>query len=306
MQVELHLLGTSSRWRLDTAKVRIGRDPGCEVVLPPERFPMVSRKHATLTIENDQIHLTDNQSVNGIFVNGMRTAGSMLTKMDRFRLGKDGPEFEIQIIGEQPAAAARTVVSAESASGMPTRVDLSDTGGAPTRIAKPPESALRAAGKTEDRESGKANRTSPVSVRERQTASGFSAEEEHMIEQKLNSLRNLVYLLVAMVAILLGVIFYQSQQIDKNRAELNDMRRQAQSAVAQFTPALDQRLSTLDQRLGTFDQRLNQVDGKMKDTEEEFMTRLNTELPKMLDKYVDRKMKQLGQSMPQVTQPEQK
>lgn len=127
-----------------------------------------------------------------------------------------------------------------------------------------------------------------------------------MIEQKLNSLRNLVYLLVAMVAVLLGVIFYQSQQIDKNRAELNDMRRQAQSAVAQFTPALDQRLNVLDQRLGTFDQRINQVDVKMKATEEEFMSRLNGELPRMLDKYVDHKMKELGQAMPQVTQPEQK
>src|SRR5690242_16453759 len=105
-----------------------------------------------------------------------------------------------------------------------------------------------------------------------------SVEDNAMIEQKLNSLRNLVYLLVAMVAVLLGVIFYQSQQIDKNRTELNDMRRQAQGAVAQFTPALDQRLSA-------FDKRLDQVDIKMKATEDQFMARLNDELPRMLDKY---------------------
>lgn len=124
-----------------------------------------------------------------------------------------------------------------------------------------------------------------------------------MIEQKLNTLRNLVYLLVAMVAVLLGVMFYQSQQIDKNRAELADMRRQAQGAVSQFTPALDQRLGALDQRLGTFDQRLNQMDGKMKATEDDFVTRLNNEIPRMLDRYVDRKMKQVGQTIPDVAQP---
>lgn len=117
-----------------------------------------------------------------------------------------------------------------------------------------------------------------------------------MIQQKLNSLRNLVYLLVAMVAVLLGVIFYQSQQIDKNRAELNDMRKQAQSAVAQFTPQLDQRLNA-------FDQRLDQVDAKMKAAENEFMARMNQEMPRMLDKYVDRKVKQLNASMPQIPTP---
>ena len=120
-----------------------------------------------------------------------------------------------------------------------------------------------------------------------------SSEDNEMIEQKLNSLRNLVYLLVAMVAVLLGVIFYQSQQIDKNRAELSDLRKQAQGAVAQFTPALDQRLSA-------FDKRLDQVDTKMKNTEDQFMARLNDELPRMLDKYVDRKVRQLSAAAPQL------
>ncbi len=304
MRVELHLTGTESRWRLAAGRTRIGRDPGCEIALPAERYPMVSREHAILTLENERVRITDNQSTNGIFVNGTRTASAMLTRLDRFRLGQDGPEFEIEAIEERPAAGAQTVVSSDLDAGMRTRADFPSPGGAPTRIARSAETALPAAEQTEAPESEKANRTSPVSVIERQTATGLSAEEEQMIEQKLNSLRNLVYLLVAMVAVLLGVIIYQSQQIDKNRAELGDLRRQAQGAVAQFTPALDQRLGALDQRLGTFDQRLNQVDAKMKDTEDQFMTRLNNELPRMLDKYVDRKMKQLGQAMPDVAQPQ--
>lgn len=255
---------------------------------------MVSREHAILTIENGRIRLTDNQSTNGILVNGSKTASAMLTKLDRFRLGKDGPEFELEVIEEQPAAGAPTIVSAGSDQ---TIRSVADPGGAPTRIAKLTEGFQPSANKIEARPLEESNRTSPVSKIERRTATGLSAEEEEMIEHKLNSLRNLVYLLVAMVAVLLGVIFYQSQQIDKNRAELSDMRRQAQGAVAQFTPALDQKLNA-------FDKRLDQVDARMKDSEEEFMTRLNNKLPRMLDKYVDRKMKQLGQAMPEVTHPE--
>ena len=296
MQVELYLVATEQRWRLAGPRAHIGRDPGCEVPLAPDRYPMVSREHAILTIENGRVRLMDNQSTNGTFVNGTRVSSAMLTKLDSFRLGSEGPEFQIQIIEEQPVASARTVVHAAQAK---TQIEKADPAAAPTRVAKaaeqhPSASAVNAPGKIEV----------PGVSAPATTGSGLSQEEEEMIEQKLNSLRNLAYLLVVMVAVLLGVIFYQNQQIDRNRVELNDMRRQAQTAVAQFTPALDQRIAALDQRLSIFDQRLNQADTKMKDTEDQFMTRLNDEVPRMLDKYVDRKMKQLSSAVPKVSDTE--
>lgn len=286
MQIELHLLGTAERWRITTARARIGRDPSCEVPLAADRYPMVSREHAILTIENGRMRLMDNHSTNGTFVNGARVSNAMLTRLDRFRLGSEGPEFEIQVIEEQPAVSTPTLAKADPAA-------------TPTRIAKASEqqsagsATVEPVKKIEPRQPEDSTGSSP-------SANGFglSQEEEEMIEQKLNSLRNLAYLLVAMVAVLLGVIFYQNQQIDRNRAELTDLRRQAQSAISQFTPALDQRLGALDQRLNTFDQRLNQVDTKMKDTEDQFMARLNDEVPRMLDKYVDRKVKQLKEEVP--------
>src|SRR5262249_46498321 len=162
-----------------------------------------------------------------------------------------------------------------------TRIDAADAASTPTRIAKAAEQthaavsgAMASARKSELQQPDERKRSAPVSPIEPTTGLRLSREEEEMIEQKLNSLRNLVYLLVAMVAVLLGVIFYQSQQIDRNRSELSDMRRQAQSAVAQFTPTLDQKLGALDQRLAAFDQRLSQADGKMKDAQDQFLARL--------------------------------
>lgn len=298
MQVELHLLGTAERWRITTARARIGRDPGCEVPLAADRYPMVSREHAILTIENGRMRLMDNHSTNGTFVNGARVSNAMLTRLDRFRLGSEGPEFEIQVIEEQPAVNIPTLAKTDPANAK-TQIEKADPAATPTRIAKASEqqsagsATVEPVKKIELRQPEDSTGSSP-------SANGFglSQEEEEMIEQKLNSLRNLAYLLVAMVAVLLGVIFYQNQQIDRNRAELTDLRRQAQSAISQFTPALDQRLGALDQRLNTFDQRLNQVDAKMKDTEDQFMARLNDEVPRMLDKYVDRKVKQLKEEVP--------
>lgn len=301
MQVELSLLGTAQRWRLEGPRARIGRDPACEVPLAADRYPMVSREHAILSIENGRVRLMDNQSTNGIFVNGTRVTNAMLTRLDSFRLGSDGPEFQIQMIEEQPAATARTMVNAPP---VKTQAERADPAGTPTRIAKIAEQQADVPAVSAVKNIAARQPEGPSSGASATTGCGFSQEEEEMIEQKLNSLRNLAYLLVVMVAILLGVIFYQSQQIDRNRAELNDIRRQAQSAVAQFTPALDQRIAALDQRLSTFDQRLNQVDTKMKDTEDQFMSRLNDEVPRMLDKYVDRKMKQLSSEIPKVSQTE--
>lgn len=303
MQVELHLLGTDQRWRIATSRARIGRDPGCEVSLAADLYPMVSREHAVLTIENGRMRLSDLNSTNGTFVNGTRTSNAMLTKLDKFRLGTDGPEFEILVMEERPTISATAAVQRDEAN-IETMVGIKSPESAPTQIPKPAAQQVNAppANAAKKAESPKIN----ASNRSELAANGaaLSQEDEGMIEQKLNSLRNLAYLLVVMVAVLLGVIFYQSQQIDKNRVELNDLRRQAQGAVAQFTPTLDQKLGALDQRLSTFDQRLNQVDTKMKDTEDQFMTRLNDEIPRMLDKYVDHKMKQLSRAVPQVAQPE--
>src|SRR5215831_389238 len=134
MQAEVHLLGTTTCWLISTQRARLGRDPGCEVPLPPERYPMVSREHATLSIENGRVRLSDNQSTNGTFVNGTKISTAMLTKLDRFRLGKDGPEFEIRVIEDQPSATAPTVVTPEAAAAAPTRVEPADPASTPTRI----------------------------------------------------------------------------------------------------------------------------------------------------------------------------
>jgi len=59
---------------LETGDNVLGRSDDCDVKLPdPEKW--LSRRHATLTVSPEGVHVTDHGSVNGTFVNGERVAG---------------------------------------------------------------------------------------------------------------------------------------------------------------------------------------------------------------------------------------
>jgi hypothetical protein len=59
------------------AELKIGRQADCDIVI---NDPTVSRKHATLIIENNQFAIRDEQSVNGTFVNGNKITGYQALK----------------------------------------------------------------------------------------------------------------------------------------------------------------------------------------------------------------------------------
>lgn len=60
----------------------IGRDEGCNIVIP-DSTDVISRLHATIRVEsNDKIFITD-QSRNGTFVNGMRMSSNVEVPISR-------------------------------------------------------------------------------------------------------------------------------------------------------------------------------------------------------------------------------
>src|SRR5579883_1279616 len=95
MQVDIRLVGTNSEWKLPGPRIRVGRDPGCDVALNPAQFPMVSREHIVLLIEHGHVRFSDCGSANGTYVNGVKAAQGRLLNSDRVRLGSDGPELEV-------------------------------------------------------------------------------------------------------------------------------------------------------------------------------------------------------------------
>lgn len=112
-----------------------------------------------------------------------------------------------------------------------------------------------------------------------------------MMEKKLDTMRNLLAANLVVLVMLLFGLFYMGQLISQDRAELREMHMQAQTAVGQFTPSLDARLNV-------FETRMDGMDAKMKAAEDHMVQRMNTEVPAMMDQYLNRKLAEAKRQAP--------
>ena len=80
--------GESRRFSFDItdgAEIRIGRDEQCDVALPGETY--LSRVHCIISYTNGQIVIQDNQSSNGVYLNGERIISDFLVMNEPYKLG---------------------------------------------------------------------------------------------------------------------------------------------------------------------------------------------------------------------------
>lgn len=270
MQIDIELGRTGQRWQLEKDEIRLGRDPQCEVRLTADEYLMVSREHALLRAAGDELWVEDRNSYNGTFVNGKRAGRERLQPGDVVRLGQDGPELRVSFaaadsrITRMPSTAQ--VHAASTAAGV-----------APTHgggMFAAPTKAQRAA--------------APTAYTDE-----FNAGEEAMLERKLNVVRNLLLLAIVVCGVLAGVLIYQGQEIKRNRETLTAMQKQAENAVGQFMPQLNQRLNRFDKRLDDFQVQMDAMDATMQKSEDRFVKRLNEEVPKIMDKYWQKKANEM-------------
>jgi hypothetical protein len=273
LEFELELLGSEKRWRFAKPEVRVGRDPGCDIVLPSQEYGMVSRQHVLLRAESGGLWAEDQNTSNGTFINGNRVPMKQLASGDHIRLGADGPEFRITISGEAT---------------MPKTTGLPET-----HIAQPP-----ATHRGSQPAAGSSRRASFA----RPESAGAAAEdhslESAMLEQKVGTLKTLVIVLLVLVVVLAGVSVALLQQIDKNQKTLQEMRAEARGAVQQFMPELDARLTKFERRLDVVEAEMNSLDAKIQAAEDRFVQRMERELPRMMDRIIEQKIQELSRRQP--------
>jgi phosphoserine phosphatase RsbU/P len=86
----------------------IGRSPECQLLLPQ---PFVSRTHAVLMQEGEQLVVEDKNSRHGTFVNGELVARHILKLHDRVQFGScEGPQLVFKE-GDKEESADRTIVA---------------------------------------------------------------------------------------------------------------------------------------------------------------------------------------------------
>jgi hypothetical protein len=132
-------------------------------------------------------------------------------------------------------------------------------------------------------------------------ARGIDSESLRVLEGRLKGMRTILLANLAILAVLLLWILQLNNQLSQNRDELRALRTQAQTAMGQFTPALDARLNVFEQRMDGIDDKMkvaqdrmtSGMDSKMKQAEDRMVARMNAEIPAMLEKYINHKLAEL-------------
>jgi pSer/pThr/pTyr-binding forkhead associated (FHA) protein len=390
MEIEILLAGDSAKWVLNQPRIRIGRDPRCEVNLPGARYPALATEHVTLETVNDTVKLVNVSSLGTFLNDNPASEGFVVRSGDVLRLGPGGPELSIRLTTAaadktanfeatrvmQPDStgpgSTRVITEPEKSGPGSTRVMAVDAGRSPqqatravqveagkephretTRVIPPQGSAAASAtppavttpvarfGYSSDptprpsvavplspqrssptpapaprRPNFSANAATGVSagsepnrvpeprpstaVRTQQSSKLHNDDEEdmEMLESKLKGMRVLLIANLVILVAMLAWVFQLSSQLSATQKELREMHAQVQTAVGQFTPALDKRLEVFETRMDGLDQKLknaqeqmvSSVDAKMKSVEDRMVERMNTEIPAMLDKYINKKL----------------
>jgi RsiW-degrading membrane proteinase PrsW (M82 family) len=108
MKLRLTINGGSLAGReftLETGFLTVGRGENCSVRFDPLTERIASKQHAFIEAKPDGYYITDNNSTNGTFVNGMRVDSAKLSDGDAIQFGKNGvtatARIEAPIVGSQ-------------------------------------------------------------------------------------------------------------------------------------------------------------------------------------------------------------
>jgi cell division protein FtsB len=260
----------------------------------------------------------------------LASPGSIIRSSDVLRLGADGPELRVRLVdtaddqvpdyeqtrvlyeptrdfsgpgstsvSPSPAGASmrRQGYSNEPPPIIPIRQDAPQSPSAAQRRFDPPPTVVTDApvrGQVRDRNrdqvrSQDRNHDQGTKVLDAPNATQNAMEKQvnnpdlRILESRLKGLRILLALNAVILLALFAWIFQLNRQIEQNRDELRAMHAQAQTALSQLTPSLDARLSV-------FEKRMDAMDEKMKTAEDHMVTRIDAEIPVMLDKYINRKL----------------
>jgi hypothetical protein len=305
-ELSIELVGRGTRWNFSKREIRIGRDPACDLVLSGDQYPMVSRNHLLLRLEADQCWVEDLDTSGGTLANGKRIQRAPISPGDVVQLAADGPELRIYFRSAAPAMHATAAAGygeaqpARHTLDAPTQIPpgLAEATAHPRLQSSENRQTLVPPNLTQDEDSmGSSKSGSSGNSGAAQTAQ-FPAREIAILEQKIKTVRNLLAATLILVVILGGIILNQSRAIESNRQDLTDMRK---DAVERLMPTLHQRLTDFDARLKKSEDMMNGMDGKIQQAENRFIKRieaelpglLDRELPKILNKYIDEKLRSM-------------
>ena len=309
-EICLESMESKERWKFTKRVIRIGMDASNDLSIPAQGG--ISGRHLMILLEDDGWWVEDLGTTTGTYVNGKRTVRAQLCKDDVLQIGTQGPRLIVR--GIAPVLVAGGLKRGE---GDSTRINIGEqeepAGGVNSHNPTPCPSTLVSAepvSATASQQREAAAAKTSAHFPNEHVRSGFQADQsgtnrdviqanpatERMILRRLKVARNLVIVEFLMLLILAGLLMNQTRLIESNKEDLASMKR---DAVERLLPRLDQRLKEFDTRLNSTQSMLEGVEGKMRESENRFLSRVNREMPKILDRYVEQKLREIKKAVEQ-------
>ena len=110
------------------------------------------------------------------------------------------------------------------------------------------------------------------------------------MENGYSTLRNLLFVVMVLAALAVLSNFYVASQLARNSDELAGMRQVLQK---QMMGDVMKQSDELQKRMDALNQDAAGIDAKLQKAQDDMVVRLNAELPKIMDRYLESKKPQL-------------
>jgi small-conductance mechanosensitive channel len=112
----------------------------------------------------------------------------------------------------------------------------------------------------------------------------------------LSTIRNLLYIVIVLVLLSALSDFYVAKELARNSDELASLQFLLQKEM--LGPALTH-AEELEKRMDALDQDAAGIDDKLKKAQDDFVVRMQVELPRIMDKYVNERRSLVEQKIQQ-------
>ena len=104
--------GETQTVQVEKDRIRIGRDPRCDIAIDAKKFPKVSGLHAEVVLQDGRVWLIHRSKSNSTVVNGEAVQTPLQLNVGvKFQLGFTGPTIQLAAV---PAIARKTILSAKA------------------------------------------------------------------------------------------------------------------------------------------------------------------------------------------------
>jgi hypothetical protein len=115
------------------------------------------------------------------------------------------------------------------------------------------------------------------------------------MDSGISSVKTLIYIVLVLALLAVGSNFYVASLLDRNSQELASLRLLLQKQM--MGTALTQ-AEEMQKKMEALNQSASGIDAKMKKAQDDFVVRMNKELPQMMDRYVAQRAGKIQPMLP--------